>query len=908
MGKKRSSIQNNNVKAVNPPQKPIPTGNFLNITILVGLVILLFYAPFFRGLYFNEEMSTTFLYSGLLFFAFLIKRLLDKDFKVIRSWLDIAAIVMVLIYALPLMFGFAASAQGAWDKFLRYINYYLIYIMCRDIIKGYGKIKILLNAIIVSALGVCVLGVDAGAGSALTNRINWFLQQIPLWLHLNTGAASLMSFKFFGGFAEGRIFSTLQYPNVLASYLGAVFFIVVGLLMVTSSYWKRAWYGAVGFVVFYSFILTGSRGMILVLPIMVLILFACFWNKKLTLGFIVDAFIPVVTGVLFSAMFGNLVNSGQYSKVWITILLGTLISAFLTSVIQKLKNIIFKVSTKIYAAAAATVIIVFIILIGIALNIEKPLLIKHDSKEASSEKLVVRDITNIRPATKYILDFEVDARSNALKDNSYKIAVLSMDKFVNVEQLVEVNGKTEKASKAIEFVTKQSTTTIRLQLQNFSQNTSASFSNFVLKEADTGKVTKLIIQYKYLPTELVYKIKDISLKTHNAWERLVFVEDAFKIIAAYPFGIGGGGWRALYHQYQSYQYASNEVHNYPVQLWVETGILGIVTLIAFVVLIIHNYRKIRIEEKELEPEDAEGFDKIILSGVILTSILSLYAHSVIDFDFSLSAIPIMAWALTGIIAGMYTLRKNFKDFEIKIYEGSDKRKYTDIMPKLNYIFSAVIVVFALILVISGFNSLSGRNLIAKADAIESTFKTNNVQKKEVEKVLPQLVTTYREYLQVQPLDEKKRQRYIEYLNMYPMLIKDLSTDQRKEFESQLSQSIETNVKNEPNSLDSLSTAASFSIAIGKYDKGIEYADKVAVQGKFIGQAYAVKGQLYILAGESAVQAGQKEKANDYFKKASGIKKEFEEISKKSLKPLTVPTEIDQVVIQAQQKLAELGVK
>jgi len=892
MAKKKLKVEVNNKKIEEPPKKPFPIVKVLNILVLVGLVILLFYAPFFRGLYFNEEMSTTFLYSGLLFLIFLIKRFIDKDFKVFKTPLDIAAILLVIVYALPIMFQIAASSQGAWDKLLRYINYFLIYLMCRDIIKEDKNIKILLNAIIVSALGVCTLGIDAGAGAGLTNKINWIFSNIPLWMHLKPGAANLMSFKFFGGFAEGRIFSTLQYPNVLASYLGAVFFLIVGLLMVTKSYWKRAWYGIAGFIAFYTFILTGSRGMVLVLPIMVLILFASFWNKKLILSFIIDAFIPVVTGVLFSAMYGNYVNSGQYLMVWLSIAVGILISALLTSFIQKLKDIFYRVSIKVYAVTAGIVIIISVCLIALALNIEKPLLMKHDAKEANSDKIVIRDITNIKPSTKYILNFDIDAHSNSSSQDSYKITALSMDKFVNLEQIAQITGKTERNRKQLEFVTKTSTRTVRFQLENFNKDTSATFSNFILKETDTGKENRLIIQYKFLPTDLVYKIQDISLKTHNAWERLVFVEDAFKIIGAYPLGTGGGGWKALYHEYQSYDYSSSEVHDYPVQLWVETGILGIAALIIFVVLIIHHYSRIRIKEKEIQPENTNGLNSTILAGVIFTAILSLYAHSVIDFDFSLSAIPIMAWALTGIISGMYLFRPDYEEIKIPSY--------------VSYPALGLIVIFPIMLTITGFNSVSGRNLIAQANIIESSFKTNRVKKTDLAKALPELIPIYKNYLELQPLDEKRRQRYIECLNSFLMISKDLSEDILAEKSSELKQNIEINVNNEPNSMDGLATAASYSLANGKFEEGLAYANRLTAQGRFIEQVYSIKGQLYMLAGETAIRKGQKANARKYFIKAAGIKKEFEESVKKSLKPIAVSTALDKVVNQAQQILIQLG--
>ncbi|MGE5327927.1 MAG: hypothetical protein ACM3KR_00260 [Deltaproteobacteria bacterium] len=909
MGKKNSNIKQNIKKTSEPVKNPVQKSKLvkvLNVCVLIGLVILLFYAPFFRGLYFNEEMSTTFLYTGLLFLAFIIKKLFDKDFKIIKAPLDIAAILLVLVYALPIMLGIAASAQEAWDKFLRYINYFFIYLICRDIIKEDKNIKIILNAILVSALGVCILGVDAGAGGILTNKINWFIKQIPVWLQFQQGAAKLMDFKFFGGFAEGRIFSTLQYPNVLASYLGAVFLLISGLLMVTRSYLKRAWYGAAGFIVFYTFILTGSRGMVLVLPLMVLILFISFRNKKHILSFTVDAFVPIVAGVSFSAMYGNYVNAGQYSKVWITIIIGAFISAVLTSIIQRLKRVLFAVSTKIYVVTAASVVMIFVVLVGFALNIEKPLLIKHDVKEAASQKIVVRDITNIKPSAKYILNFDVDALSNEKNEEPYSIIALGMDKFANLEQLAEIKGKTEKARKSMEFTTKDSTRTLRIQLQNYIPNTSASFSNFVLKDVNTGKEKKLIIQYKYLPTDLIYKIQDISLQTHNAWQRLIFVNDAFRIIGAYPFGTGGGGWKALYHQYQSYEYASNEVHNYPVQLWVETGILGISVLIGTIVLIIHHYRKVRLEKNETETEGVDNSNRIITASTVFVAILSLYAHSIIDFDFSLSAVPITAWALTGILAGMYILRKDYKGFEIKIYDSANKKKYKDFTPSVNYCASTLIAILMIMLIAAGINSLNGRSLIAKASILESTYAGKQPAAEDLRKILPVLIPSYSEYLKIQPLDEKRRQTYVKYLNMYQMLAQNLSKEQRDEIETQLRDNIKINVKNEPNSFISIAQAASFLLANGKFDEGLAYADNLVVMERFIADAYYEKAQLYIIAGENAVQLGDKGKAKVYFKKASEIKNEFEETGKKSLKPVTTAGELDQAVSQAKEKLAKLG--
>ena len=67
-------------------------------------------------------------------------------------------------------------------------------------------------------------------------------------------------------------------------------------------------------------------------------------------------------------------------------------------------------------------------------------------------------------------------------------------------------------------------------------------------------------------------------------------------------GAGGGAWNYLYRQYQSYNYSSSQAHNYPLQLGIETGAIGIITLICLVVAlvitylgIIENYTSIMIQ-------------------------------------------------------------------------------------------------------------------------------------------------------------------------------------------------------------------------------------------------------------------------------------------------------------------------
>ena len=78
---------------------------------------------------------------------------------------------------------------------------------------------------------------------------------------------------FFGLFVGSRIHSTLQYPNAMASYVMAVFFIAAGLLLVSKKIWQKAIIGGSCFILFLTLMLTKSRGVQLLFPVILVIYF-----------------------------------------------------------------------------------------------------------------------------------------------------------------------------------------------------------------------------------------------------------------------------------------------------------------------------------------------------------------------------------------------------------------------------------------------------------------------------------------------------------------------------------------------------------------------------------------------------------------------------------------------------------
>ena len=141
-------------------------------------------------------------------------------------------------------------------------------------------------------------------------------------------------------------------------------------------------------------------------------------------------------------------------------------------------------------------------------------------------------------------------------------------------------------------------------------------------------------------TDLVKRLSTLSLNDANTIARLLFYSDGLRILKEhYLIGAGGGGWAALYQKYQGHAYHTVEAHSYPIQLVVETGIIGTVINIAFLVVILHAFIK-RFIKNELAWYQITAFLGCI--GIIL--------HSLIDFSLSIPAISILFYSLLGVLS------------------------------------------------------------------------------------------------------------------------------------------------------------------------------------------------------------------------------------------------------------------
>ncbi|MDA8233788.1 MAG: O-antigen ligase family protein [Clostridia bacterium] len=147
---------------------------------------------------------------------------------------------------------------------------------------------------------------------------------------------------------------------------------------------------------------------------------------------------------------------------------------------------------------------------------------------------------------------------------------------------------------------------------------------------------------KLIPSNVAQRMESLGLEDRNVRERIVFYKDSLKIIKDHPFlGTGGGGWAAVYNKYQSYAYFTTKTHSHFFQVWVEAGILGLLSyLLLWLTPIIMLVKILRLGiEKEQR----------ILIVTLFTAIIAILIHSLIDFNLSLGASAIVFWALLAML-------------------------------------------------------------------------------------------------------------------------------------------------------------------------------------------------------------------------------------------------------------------
>ncbi|MCR8635967.1 O-antigen ligase family protein [Paenibacillus radicis (ex Xue et al. 2023)] len=204
-----------------------------------------------------------------------------------------------------------------------------------------------------------------------------------------------------------------------------------------------------------------------------------------------------------------------------------------------------------------------------------------------------------------------------------------------------------------------------------------------------------------LPDYMKNRIENINFNQHSVLERGTFYKDAVKLIADYPVvGAGGGAWAALYEKYQNNPYVSRQAHNFFIQYLVETGIVGIVILIGFLIYLFSLYIRHQLKAEESSSD----------RHVFYILAVSLLVHSIIDFDLSYVFLGIVVFLSLGAMVSHVTIIPKLRFIK------DEKVSY------INKIYPSVLLVLSVIMFFISAQNLSANSLFRTATAAANSNK------------------------------------------------------------------------------------------------------------------------------------------------------------------------------------------
>ncbi|PKM44118.1 MAG: polymerase [Firmicutes bacterium HGW-Firmicutes-8] len=249
-------------KQVDSNFKPILNIN-LRVFVKIGLVFLLFYPPFLRGLFFAPELLMTHMFTAVLFALCWYDKLLRREVSFLKGPLDYSISAFILIYALSLIG--AVNMRGAVGELLKVINYFMVYWIAAQTVKSEKDIKVLYRAIFISAVGVAAVGLGAAMGYI----------------------------KYPAAIVGNRIYSTLQYPNTTAAFLALATFLGFALLNTSRTRAGKIIYMTGNMLLMAVIVASQSRGSWFLYPLVLILFFigmpkyyrfSTFYNLVIALG------------------------------------------------------------------------------------------------------------------------------------------------------------------------------------------------------------------------------------------------------------------------------------------------------------------------------------------------------------------------------------------------------------------------------------------------------------------------------------------------------------------------------------------------------------------------------------------------------------------------------------------------
>lgn len=525
---------------------------------------------------------------------------IKKKKKMLESRLDLCVLLFTMTTALPIIFNKAVCVNDALYVFNQYVILLEFFMIVKKLFEKQTKSKnILINVISLLTIILIFIGIDKMTINILQNK--------------NTSFTRL----------ESLFFS----PNAFATLIGGTIFLVFGQLFNTNKAGLKHVYIVELTILMLGLILTYSRIMYAVFALSLVIYYICNKDVKVKKQILSISIILIVLGLLYSKLYSETLLSEEYYKVWIGLLINIILAIILCEVSTKIINKI-QINIKriiIFAFLFSGVIIIYFFSVK---NISEPLVVFNSTTSYSK---VEKTIYGANKKETYVLNFDIEARGTS----TYKIIVEQRDKYMDYVVGTDIIFEEYMGTKEIEIVTDELTEVINIifEAENINEDSYLKINKVLLNNKE------VILNYKYLPTNIMERFSSIGTNSKNLWERETFYKDALAIIKKdgnWILGIGGNGWKYKYLEEQSYSYTSANVHNYPLQILLEFGIIGFGIFIIIVIILIKKLVLAKGENKTITPS-------------VICAMLCMLLHSCFDYGMAFFYILVIMYLGLAIV-------------------------------------------------------------------------------------------------------------------------------------------------------------------------------------------------------------------------------------------------------------------
>ncbi|KUK40758.1 MAG: Uncharacterized protein XD69_1186, partial [Clostridia bacterium 62_21] len=288
--------------------------------------------------------------------------------------------------------------------------------------------------------------------------------------------------------------------------------------------------------------------------------------------------------------------------------------------------------------------------------------------------------------------------------------------------------------------------------------------------------------------------------------------------------------------YQDYLYNSTQVHGHYLQVGVETGIVGLLVLVAIWAVFLWTAHR-------LYHGSAAGSVRRLLVWGITMAAVAIGAHAAVDFDLSLSALALVLFALFGISVGL--ARPAPDPVEVKRRRRAQKSYAPPSGGRLGAVSvaSAAVLAFAVSLALAG--NFAGRAAVA--------FNTGD-------------------YTQGVALLERAR-AYNPFSPDYPAALAR-AYRARGEYDKALQAALDARARSE---FDAARCAdlAGIAHAAGKYAEAEKWAEKAVSLAPFQVRWYELLARTEFMNGYAELTNNNNDAARAYFEKAVQVPQRIE---------------------------------